>query len=152
MGWAAKLGGTDYTTSLRRPATQSMPRLRNRENCQSYQYLLLTFRDDVHGIPTLGAFRGRAAWVSYHLPCFAISVLRRRYQGLTIRRWLDVGPAHDIRCGERLAVPAVMRVIVCLDRRASQGQAGETRPWPARTSGWFDAGCRQTFGRVSKLT
>ncbi len=33
-------------------------------------------------------------------------------QGLAFTRRLDIGSAHDIGCGERLAVQAVVRVIV----------------------------------------
>jgi hypothetical protein len=46
-------------------------------------------------------------------------------QGLTFSCWLDTGFAHDIGCGQRLAVQAVVRIIVWFHRCTSQGYASE---------------------------
>jgi hypothetical protein len=46
-------------------------------------------------------------------------------QGLTFGRWFDTGSAHDIGCGQRLPVQAVVRVIVWFHRCAYQGYARE---------------------------
>src|SRR6516225_7094304 len=54
------------------------------------------------------------------VPCnakvFSVAVLcefavKHCNQGLTFSRWLDTSFAHDIGCGQRLAVQAVVRVI-----------------------------------------
>src|SRR5258708_17175573 len=46
-------------------------------------------------------------------------------QGLPFSRWLDTGFAHDIGCGQRLAVQAVVRVIVWFHCCASQRYTSE---------------------------
>jgi hypothetical protein len=59
--------------------------------------------------PSLGS-PNRAKIFSVAVICeFAVE---QSYQGLTFSRRLDTGFAHDIGCGQRLAVQAVVRVIV----------------------------------------
>ena len=70
-------------------------------------------------------------------------------QGLTFSRCLDTGFAHDIGCGQRLAVQAVVRVIVWFHCCASQGYPSEQslglpvgQNLGVRCTGRCGAGCR----------
>src|SRR5271157_313932 len=66
-------------------------------------------------------------------PCGALSsvamlcdlAVKHFSQGLAFPGWLDIGSAHDIGCGKRLAVQAVVRVIIWFHRCTSQGYASE---------------------------